>query len=154
MTTEKSNTLNNDEQTIHVQRFDTYSRILHIMVITSFLTLSVTGMVIKFSGVGVFQTISSILGGYEVTGSLHRLAAIVTFAYFILHISYLIRKKQKGHSLKYMFSGEDSLVPNKRDITEFFQTLKWFLGMGPRPVTEDGLTGKSLITLLFFGVFS
>jgi cytochrome b subunit of formate dehydrogenase len=133
MENEVSNTQSKDEQKIYVQRFDAYSRILHLMVVTSFLTLSVTGMVIKFSGVGVFQTISSLLGGYEVTGFLHRVAAIVTFSYFILHISYLIRKRQKGRSFKYMFTGENSLVPNKRDITEFFQTLKWFLGMGPRP---------------------
>lgn len=81
---------------IHVKRFDTYTRILHIMVITSFLTLSVTGMIIKFSGVGVFQFLSDILGGYKVTGFLHRFAAIVTFGYFILHIGYLFKKNKVG----------------------------------------------------------
>lgn len=118
----------------YYQRFDGFSRILHIMVILSFLTLAVTGMVIKFADVGIFQFISSILGGYEVTGFLHRAAAILTFTYFSLHIYYLIQKrKTKKISFKKMLTGENSMVPRKQDLIELVQTFKWFLGMGPRP---------------------
>ncbi len=118
----------------YYQRFDGYSRILHLMVILSFLTLAVTGMVIKFADVAVFQFISSILGGYEVTGFFHRVAAVMTFAYFILHIHYLLRKRTKKNvSIKYMLTGENSMVPRKQDFVELIQTFKWFLGMGPRP---------------------
>jgi cytochrome b subunit of formate dehydrogenase len=91
-------------------------------------------MIIKFSGSGVFQTISDLLGGYEVTGFIHRFAAVITFAYFFMHVGYLIRKiRVEKHSRKYMLSGENSMVPNKNDISEFFQTIKWFLGIGKRP---------------------
>ena len=72
------------------ERFDGYSRFLHLLVIVSLLSLAITGMTIKFSGVGVFQTLSRILGGYEVTGFIHRVAAIITFVYFFLHLSYLV----------------------------------------------------------------
>lgn len=119
---------------LHYQRFDSFSRILHLMIITSFISLAFTGMIIKFSGVGIFQAISKILGGYEVTGFIHRTAALVTFLYFILHIYYLIKKKKvENRSIKYMLSGENSMLPQKRDIKEFVQTIKWFLGTGPRP---------------------
>ncbi len=118
----------------YYQRFDGYSRILHLMVILSFLTLAVTGMVIKFADVAVFQFISSLLGGYEVTGFLHRVAAVLTFTYFVLHIHYLLRKRTKKKvSLKYMITGENSMVPRKQDLIELIGTFKWFLGMGPRP---------------------
>ena len=118
----------------HYQRFDGFSRFLHILVIISFLTLALTGMIIKFSGVGAFQVISDIMGGYAVTGYLHRVAAIITFLYFALHVGYLIRKlRRKEMTFKEMLSGENSLVPNKRDLKEVGQTIKWFVGAGPRP---------------------
>ncbi len=68
----------------YYERFDAYSRFLHILVITSFISLALTGMIIKFSGIGIFQTISKMMGGYAVTGFIHRVAAVVTFIYFFL----------------------------------------------------------------------
>ncbi|MBU0560590.1 MAG: cytochrome b/b6 domain-containing protein [Bacteroidetes bacterium] len=125
---------NTENKKVHYERFDKFTRSLHIMVIISFISLAITGMVIKFSGVGIFQSISKFLGGYEVTGFVHRLAAVITFAYFGLHVFYLARKKKvEKRSIKYMLSGENSMVPNKRDWKEFVGTVKWFLGVGPRP---------------------
>ncbi|KAA3615305.1 MAG: hypothetical protein DWQ05_14685 [Calditrichaeota bacterium] len=118
----------------HIQRFDPFSRFLHILVILSFISLALTGLTIKFARVGIFQTISKILGGYAVTGYAHRYAAIITGLYFVLHLGYLIRKlKNKKVSFKNMFSGEDTLVPRWHDVVEFWQTIKWFLGLGKRP---------------------
>ncbi|OGV07329.1 MAG: hypothetical protein A2499_08210 [Stygiobacter sp. RIFOXYC12_FULL_38_8] len=118
----------------YYERFDSYSRFLHLLIITSFISLAITGMIIKFSGVGIFQFLSELLGGYAVTGFIHRAAAIVTFIYFGLHIFYLLRKKKKKKfSFTYFFQGENSLVPNKRDLQELIQTTKWFVGKAPRP---------------------
>ena len=123
-----------ENKKVYFQRFDAYSRLLHIMVIVSFLSLAITGMIIKFSGVGVFQFLSKIMGGYEVTGFIHRVAAVITFLYFFLHLFYLLKKaKERKVGLKSLLTGENSLVPNKRDLVEFGQTIKWFLGLGPRP---------------------
>jgi predicted CXXCH cytochrome family protein len=118
----------------YYQRFDPFSRFLHLLVILSFLTLAVTGMTIKFSDVAIFQTVSHFMGGTEVTTFAHRVAAIVTFAYFFLHLGYLIRKmyRQKT-SLKQLFTGENTLMFRRQDLTEFIATMKWFLGTGPRP---------------------
>lgn len=119
---------------IYIRRFDAYSRFLHLLVITSFLTLALTGMIIKFSGVGVFQVLSDFMGGYEVTGFLHRFAAIITFTYFFLHIFYILKKFfLEKRKFSYMMTGENSMVPNLRDVKEFKETIKWFLGIGPRP---------------------
>lgn len=121
-------------QKIHIQRFDGFSRFLHVLVILSFLSLAITGMTIKFSGVGVFQSMSQFLGGYEVTGHIHRVAAFITFVYFFLHIVYLIYKKRaRKMPWSRMFRGEDTLLPRKQDFVEFWQSMKWFLGVGPRP---------------------
>ncbi len=118
----------------YFERFDGYSRFLHLLVIISFLSLAITGMTIKFSGVGVFQALSRLMGGYEVSGFIHRVAAVITFAYFFLHLGYLIKKKRRRKtSLRTMLSGENTLWFRKQDIIEFGQTVKWFLGIGPRP---------------------
>ena len=123
-----------EEKKIYVSRFDAYSRFLHLLVIISFLTLAFTGMIIKFSGVRFFQVLSEFIGGYEVSGFLHRVGAIMTVTYFVLHLFNIISKmKNRTRSFKYMFSGENSMVPNKTDLKELIGTFKWFLGMGPRP---------------------
>jgi cytochrome b subunit of formate dehydrogenase len=122
------------KEEVYYQRFEPFLRFMHLIVIISFISLAFTGMIIKFSGVGVFQTVSSILGGYEVTGFIHRVAAFFTFLYLFAHIGFLTyNKKVKNRTMKYIFSGENSMVPSKRDAIEFWQTMKWFFRAGPRP---------------------
>lgn len=116
----------------HYQRFAPFLRITHVLIIISFLALAVTGMIIKFADVGIFQSLASLLGGYQVTGFIHRVGAIITFVYFGMHIHFLL-KKRKEKSAKHLFSGENSMMFNKRDFIEFFATMKWFFGRGPRP---------------------
>jgi len=118
----------------YIERFDAYSRFLHLLVIISFLSLAVTGMVIKFSDSTVFPAVARFLGGYQVTGFIHRVSAVITFLYFFLHIrDVLRRKRQSKASWKEMLTGEDTLAPRMEDAKEFGQTMKWFLGKGPRP---------------------
>jgi cytochrome b subunit of formate dehydrogenase len=116
----------------HYQRFTPFLRFTHLLIVTSFLALAVTGMIIKFSDVGVFQLLADFLGGYQVTGFIHRVGAIVTFSYFGLHLTYLYKKRNEK-SAKYLFTGENSMMFNKRDVKEFIATIKWFIGKGPRP---------------------
>ena len=108
------------KEEIYYQRFDPFLRFMHLIVIISFISLAFTGMIIKFSGVGAFQAISKFLGGYEVTGFIHRVAAFFTFFYLFAHIGFLIYKRKHGkRTVKYMLSGENSMVPSKRDVIEF-----------------------------------
>ena len=116
----------------YYQRFAPFLRFTHLLIVISFLALAVTGMIIKFADVGVFQWLAALLGGYQVTGFIHRAGALVTFLYFGMHINFLL-KKRKEKSAQYLFSGENSMMFNKRDIKEFFATIKWFIGKGPRP---------------------
>lgn len=118
----------------YIERFDAYSRFLHLLVIVSFLSLAVTGMIIKFSDSSVFQLLARFMGGYEVTGFIHRVSAIITFLYFGLHLRDVFRRKRNSQSSwKDMLTGEDTLAPRLEDLKEFGQTIKWFLGKGPRP---------------------
>ncbi|MDX1699425.1 MAG: cytochrome b/b6 domain-containing protein [Melioribacteraceae bacterium] len=123
---------NNKLKNKHYQRFAPFLRFTHLLIVVSFISLAVTGMIIKFADVGVFQALAKFLGGYQVTGFIHRVGAIITFLYFGMHITFLI-KKRKETSAKYLFLGDNSMMFNKRDLKEFVGTIKWFLGKGPRP---------------------
>jgi cytochrome b subunit of formate dehydrogenase len=114
-----------------VWRFGLYERALHFMIITSFLTLAATGLPLRFAYTGWAKFIARFLGGFETAGYLHRLAAVVTFVYFGMHLVKLFRRVLRGE--KGLFWGPDSMVPQLKDLEDMIGQIKWFLGMGPRP---------------------
>ena len=115
-------------------RFGRLDRRLHILVIISFLSLALTGMILKFSYMGWAQLASRWLGGFESASFIHRFGAVITFFYFGSHIFGLIKKrKYRGKSWKEFLFGSGSMIPNMQDAKDAFATLKWFIGMGPRP---------------------
>ena len=113
--------MKSDNNEKHYQRFVPFLRFSHLLIVISFISLAVTGMIIKFADVAIFQLLSDLLGGYQVTGFIHRVGAIITFLYFGMHIAFLINKR-KETSAKYLFTGENSMMFNKRDLKEFIGT--------------------------------
>jgi predicted CXXCH cytochrome family protein len=117
-----------------VMRFNLLSRILHIVMIMSFLTLASTGMILKFSHTAWAQFGTKMIGGVEIAGFIHRIAAVFLFGVFFTHIYDLIVNKRKEYkSWKEMLFGHDSMIPNKKDFHDFIASMKWFMGKGPRP---------------------
>ncbi len=118
----------------YVRRFDTFQRNLHLMVITSFLGLASTGMILKFSYAAWARVMARLLGGFEVAGYIHRLCALLTFTYFALHIWDLVRKRRRsGLSWRRYIIGPESMLLNGHDWHEFIASVKWFVRKGPRP---------------------
>ena len=119
---------------MYVRRFKPFERNLHLMVIFSFLGLALTGMILKFSYTVWAQVLSKFLGGFDATGWIHRFCAVVTFAYFGLHIFDLFRKRRaSGKGWRQFLFGPDSMLFSWHDLTELLQSLKWFVGRGQRP---------------------
>ncbi len=128
-------------------RFTSFERFLHLLVVTSFLLLVLTGMPLKFYYTDWAKTIFNILGGAEVARALHRLGAIITFTYFGLHLLSLlksfwrrraeVRNPETGRfELKRIWDasfGPDSMVPSLQDWRDFIAHQKWFFGKGPKP---------------------
>ncbi len=116
------------------QRFAPFERRLHLIMLLSFFALALTGMVLKFSYMGWAQRLSAWLGGFSTTGVLHRLAALTLITVFLVHLVDVWRKKRRsGKSWRAYLTASDSLVFNRQDLREFFQSVRWFLGRGPRP---------------------
>ena len=128
-------------------RFEPFDRFLHFLVVTSFLLLVVTGMPLKFYYTDWAKAIFNLMGGTSVARSLHHFGALITFLYFILHVTSLAGNLWKNRQQVYdpatgrlqlkrvwaaMF-GPDSMVPTLQDLKDFIAHNKWFFGKGPRP---------------------
>lgn len=132
---------------VQYTRFSPFERFLHMLVVTSFLLLVITGMPLKFYYSDWAKVIFNLIGGAGVARSLHHFGAIMTFGYFALHLGELftslwrrraaIRHPETGRlELRRFFGilfGPDSMVPSFQDLRDFVAHQKWFFGKGPRP---------------------
>ncbi len=119
---------------VYVRRFTKSQSITHLFVIVSFLTLAFTGMILKFAFMDWAKFFVKFLGGAYNAGIIHRFAAVITFGYFSYHVYSLFKlKKEKGLSMKEFIFGKNSLMFNGQDLKDFWASMKWFTGRGPRP---------------------
>jgi cytochrome b subunit of formate dehydrogenase len=119
----------------HVLRFAPRDRWLHLLLMASFLLLSLTGILLLFAEAPWAAKLASLVGGYRVTGKLHRLGAIMLGVCFALHVGRLLRRVFAGRELGLLW-GRDSMVPGTRDLADMNRHLAWFVGLGPRPAFE------------------
>ena len=141
------------------RRFNKLHIFLHILVITSFLGLSLTGLPLKFSHEVWAKFMMSFYGGSANAAFIHRICAVITFVYFgsALAMSFhflFIRKDLKGNFIQRLF-GPDSLCPNLRDINDVVAMLKWFFFKGPKPTFERWTYWEKFDFLaVFWGMFA
>ncbi len=113
-------------------RFSLGQRLLHGLLMASFLGLATTGMPLHFNQSRWAIWLSHTLGGFGVMGFFHRTSALLLTLCFLIHLA------QLGHRLfvKREFEvlwGPGSLVPQPRDLVEFGRHVRWFFALGPRP---------------------
>ena len=120
----------------YVRRFSSMQMGVHVAIVSSFLLLAATGLPLKFASAPWAPALMTIFGGAETAGFLHRLAGIVTFGYFIWHLGMIVHglfvKGERGY-----FWGPRSMVPQPRDVVDFFRMVKYFLYLGPRPKVSN-----------------
>ncbi len=132
---------------------------MHILVIVSFLGLSLTGLPLKFSNQAWAKLLMGIYGGSANAGFIHRCCAGITFVYFVmallLSVHFLfIRRDIKGNFLQRLF-GPDSLCPNLRDISDVAGMVKWFFFRGPKPTFERWTYWEKFdFIAVFWGMFA
>jgi cytochrome b subunit of formate dehydrogenase len=128
-------------------RFSTYERFLHILMVTSFLLLVLTGMPLKFYYTQWAKAIFHLLGGADVARTLHHFGALVTLLYFGLNLGSVgvltwrgrrqLRAPATGRlsfkRIQEAVFGPDSMIPTLQDWREFVAHQKWFFGKGPKP---------------------
>lgn len=106
----------------HYLRFPRAYRIEHWVVVLSFTTLAVTGLVQKYALASISLAIINLLGGIESVRMLHRIAATVLMIEAVYHIgliSYNLIVRRYGAEL----------MPGKQDLVNALHAFKYNLGL-------------------------
>ncbi|MBI4495732.1 MAG: hypothetical protein HY697_02245 [Deltaproteobacteria bacterium] len=118
---------------LYFLRITAFNRVLHFLIVSSFLGLVLTGMPLKFSHNPWVTALAPFLGEIQTARFFHRFFAVITFLYFAIHLFHVafrhFSRKEKG-----LFWGPNSMVPQPRDLRNLFEHFRWFLHLGPRPV--------------------
>jgi cytochrome b subunit of formate dehydrogenase len=154
---------------VFYRRFDRYHRILHAVMMASFLGLAFTGLPLLFSDTGWAAALARLEGGFRAAGVLHRVLAVLLITCFTLHVMRLLHRLYVQKDLGVLW-GPESMVPQPRDLLEMIQHMRWFLRLGPRPLFDHftywekfdywavfwgmGIIGGSGLMLWFPGFFS
>jgi formate dehydrogenase subunit gamma len=106
----------------YVQRFTVSERVTHILLFSSLIILSITGLTLKYHESAFAQWIIRMEGGVLFRGKIHRLAALIlmgTFAYHILSIIF----SQRAHAFF------QDMIFRKGDLGCFVGIFKYNLGL-------------------------
>lgn len=113
-------------------RFTLGQRLLHGLLILSFLGLVTTGTPLRFNQAGWAIWLSHTMGGFGVMGFFHRTFAVLLTVCFLLHVAQLSYRLWIRKELGLLW-GPDSLVPQPKDFVELFRHVRWFFGLGLQP---------------------
>ncbi len=113
-------------------RFDRYHRVLHGLLMLSFLGLALTGLPLLFSDAPWAGTLARLFGGFHTAGVLHRTFAALLISVFSAHVFRLMYRVFVRKELDILW-GPASMTPQPRDVAEMLRHMRWFLGLGPRP---------------------
>jgi cytochrome b subunit of formate dehydrogenase len=116
---------------IEWRRFNAFHRWMHFLVYLSFSALVITGMPLKYKDASWAQGAMDAVGGVTAAGVYHRIAALITIAYWGLEMLFMLAVivRSKGRGLR----GGGSMMPGRKDLQDIIGMFSWFLGKGPKP---------------------
>jgi len=116
----------------HVVRFDQHQRVQHVLMMSSFIVLALTGLPQKFGDLALSQWWVSTLGGLETVRWIHRSAGFVMLSDCLYHLCYLGYRMGVQRQL-----GPLRMVPGPKDLRDVLQTMLHFLGVAPEKPKFD-----------------
>jgi cytochrome b subunit of formate dehydrogenase len=116
----------------HVVRFDQHQRVQHVLMMSSFIVLALTGLPQKFGDLALSQWWVSTLGGLETVRWIHRSAGFVMLSDCLYHLCYLGYRMGVQRQL-----GPLRMVPGPKDLRDVVQTMLHFLGVAPEKPKFD-----------------
>ena len=138
----------------YIWRFTLFHRVTHGVVIVSFFLLTLTGLPLRFAEAVWAPPLIRLFGGVEMAGLLHRVGAVLTFGYFGAHLLWILWRVARAEKKLALFWGPDSLVPQPRDVVDFYKQVRWYFGKGPKPrFPRFSYMEKFDYFAVFWGVF-
>lgn len=117
------------------QRFTATWRVAHLLFALSLMVLTLTGMPLFYPEVPWAPAIMKFFGGPQVTGVIHRTAAVIFAGIFFWHLVYMLLRIGRNWRTFEIF-GPNSMVPNLKDLQDIIGMFRWFFGKGPRPTFD------------------
>jgi cytochrome b subunit of formate dehydrogenase len=141
------------------RRFSMMHIFLHLTMATSFLSLSITGLPLKFSDSEWGKMMMGLLGGSKQAGTIHHISAVVMIICFLtatwMSIDFLFFRKDVKGNWKERLLGPDSLFPSLRDLHDIQDMFRWFFFKGPKPTFERWTYWEKFDFLaVFWGMFA
>jgi len=119
----------------HFERFPQIWRVAHLIFALSLMILTLTGMSVLYADTTWAPVVIHWLGGPKVAAVIHRTCAVVfaivlfvQLIYFLVHIA--------NNRTGFDWYGPNSLVPRVQDAKDFLAMVRWFFGLGPKPVFD------------------
>jgi cytochrome b subunit of formate dehydrogenase len=120
-----------------VQRFTVTERVLHVLLILSFMVLVMTGFPLKYHSARWAALLAGLWGGAAYAGFVHRIAAAVLIALFLyvmwLSLRFVFPKGRRTDGWQERLFGPDSLFPNRKDWEDIKGMFRWFFDRGDMP---------------------
>lgn len=114
----------------YIQRFTVSERAIHMLLLGSLIVLSITGLTLKYHESAFAQWIIRLEGGVLFRGKIHRLAALILMATYILHIFSIMFTRRGSQFFQ-------DMIFRKRDFKDFLALFKYNLGLQEQPPRFD-----------------
>ncbi|MGO9591019.1 MAG: formate dehydrogenase subunit gamma [Candidatus Acidiferrales bacterium] len=123
----------NNTSNRYYTRFSLGQRYLHGVIMSTFVGLAFTGMVLRFSHTTWAPAVAHAVGGFAAILFFHKFCAVLLTVAFLIHVGDVvvyrgIIKRDIG-----VFWGPNSMIPQLKDLKDLFGQFRWFLWLGPRP---------------------
>lgn len=105
-----------------VRRMSRFEKVSHIVLTVTFFTLVITGFALKYPDASWVKFLFSLGMTEAVRGFIHRLAAVLLIGNSLIFILYVLARPRGKRALK-------AFMPRKKDFSDFFHTLQYFLGI-------------------------
>lgn len=139
-----------------VLRFRLRERIMHLILVISFLTLAATGLPLKFSQSPFSEWIYKNIVGYGAAAQLHKAAGVLLVLLFVFYLFHLVVYRLFIKKETFLLWGNNSLVPQPKDVADFFKHMAYFLFLRSKPPQFDRWTywEKFDYLAVFWGMFA
>jgi cytochrome b subunit of formate dehydrogenase len=100
----------------------------HTLLMTSFIVLVVTGFSLRFSESWISRLFFGFEGGFELRGTVHRIAAVLLISTVIWHLCFLFTKRGKQFIKDIFPQFIKDIFPSFTDLKDFSLRIGFYLG--------------------------
>lgn len=130
------------------ERFNIHQRLQHIMMFTSFILCTITGLPIKYNTASWAPGVTAFFGGFDTMFTIHLVGAAIMIASSVYHLVYLViyplvRRRQAqrvsaGQAYRKITRGYPrylglDMIPTPKDVIDLLENMRYFLGLSPKP---------------------